>query len=138
MGKPLSDNLAKMVDDTPPVLVLGQEKLQRREKVEIKMTLHKEAFERHKKAVKILLVPPEMMEDDSLVITYKFFCEYFGNVVACLQAVEEICDDPDIIKEADCEALEEGRILVYEVLRKLEAVIQKVKGGTPPSTVNHK
>ncbi len=63
---------------------------------------------------------------DTFHITYTFSMEYHG-VVEQLDAIMELCDDRDIINSLDCQALEEERILVYEVLKKLDKTIKKVK-----------
>ncbi len=107
----------------------------RQEKIEIGMVVDKSVCERCEKAVKTLVETDisQMVSGDDLVITYRFYCDYFGNVVEALQAVEKILDDPEtVVKKADCVALEEGRILIFEVLTKLNDVIRKVKGVTPP------
>lgn len=94
------------------------------ENVQIKMTLDKAAHDRHAQVVKDLaphLGP--VLENDTLNLTYTFHCLYFGDIVKKLTAVQELCSDPQIIHEASCRELRDGKILVYEVLKKLDDVI---------------
>lgn len=89
------------------------------------------AYEKHRKA--ITLLDPEygryanIQTADTIKIRYKFWASYYG-VVENLQAVQGLCDDPDVVVEADCDELEGGRILIYETLKKLDNIIQHVKG----------
>jgi len=109
--------------------------LVKRELIQIMMKVDKSTVERLKDAVEALVGPQDMVEGDDLKITYTFCCDYYGQIVRALTAVETILDDPEtVISKVDCEMLEEGRILVFEVLRKLDDVIRKVKGVTPPVT----
>ena len=115
----------------------------REEEIKIKLVVGESVYKRCEKAVKTLVTPSvepsEMGSRTDLLIEYTLWCEYFGDVAKALQAIEEILDDPEtVVREADCAALEEGRILVFEVLTKLQDVIRKVKGVTPPATVEGK
>lgn len=89
------------------------------------------AYEQHKEALDILF--PEYQDkvikqpDDTIKINYKFRADYYG-VVQRLQAVQELCGDPDVVVAADCDTLEANRILIYETLKKLDNIIQHVKG----------
>lgn len=98
------------------------------ERVDIKMLLDVDAYKRHALAVKTL-VPDwkqQLKKNDLLKVSYSFWIKYYGNVAEKLAAVAELCDDPEILKEVDCAALEEGRILVYEALKRLDAVIRRL------------
>ena len=113
-----------------PSVTLSPGPLERREHVEIKMELDKAAYARHASAVRAL-VPDfklQMRGGDTLSVRYKFVIEYFGDVAEKLEAVQTLCSDPDVVQTASCADLEQGRILVYEVLKRLDAVIKQVKG----------
>ncbi|KPK54268.1 MAG: hypothetical protein AMS22_06080 [Thiotrichales bacterium SG8_50] len=97
------------------------------ENVKIKMELDYDAYLRNKEAVTALTSVENVREGDKLKITYDFSCWYLGDIVEKLTAVETICNDPATIKTASCSELEEGRILVYKVLRKLDDVIRQVR-----------
>ena len=102
---------------------------ERTDDVSLLMTLDASAYERHKEAVRILAPNyqnADAQQSDLYRVTYKFWVGYYG-VVKKLQAVQEICDDPDVITAASCADLEEGRTLIYEVLKKLDNIIQQVK-----------
>jgi len=106
------------------------------EEIQIMMTFDKATVDRLRDVVEVLVKIPEYMEDqDDFGVTYTFTCDYYGDIVRALTAVETIIDDPEtIVSEVDCEMLEEGRILIFEVLTKLDSVIRKVRGVTPPAT----
>jgi hypothetical protein len=100
------------------------------EVVRILMTLDPSAYERHKEAVCTLspsFQPENTQRDDLINVTYKFTAYYYG-VVKQLQAVQELCDDPEVIVTIDCAELEAQRIIIYETLKKLDNIIQQVKG----------
>jgi hypothetical protein len=103
-------------------------KPERTETIYISMELKGSAYEKHKEAIHTLCPDhtTNVQQDDRIKISYTFWATYHG-LVENLQAVEELCGDPDTITSVDCAALEERRILVYEVLKKLDSVIQKVK-----------
>jgi hypothetical protein len=88
------------------------------------------AYEKHRKAINILCPDYDrytnVPTDDMVHIRYKFWASYYG-VVKNLQAVQDLCDDPDVVVTVDCAELEEGRILIYETLKKLDNIIQHVK-----------
>jgi hypothetical protein len=105
------------------------DKPERIEAVNIKMKLTGAAAKSHKDAV-LTLNPTALdhiRDDDDLLINYSFIIQYFDDVLGGLEAVQEICEDPDVVLSASCAELEEGRLLVYEVLKKLEAVIKTTK-----------
>lgn len=100
------------------------------EVVSVLMALEPSSYEKHKEAIQTLS-PDFQIEhiqpDDLINVSYEFSVYYF-NVVKQLQAVLEICSDPDVIVASSCPALEAGRIVIYEALKKLDNVIQHVKG----------
>jgi hypothetical protein len=67
-----------------------------------------------------------MDKGDDLKVTYTFTAAYFGNVVKCLEAVKKICSDPNVVVSASCANLTQGRILIYEALKRLDAVIVEI------------
>jgi len=99
------------------------------ESVKITMKLAKEAADKHEQAVKLLApnFAKQLMSGDTLNVSYSFCIDYFGNVERRLTAVQELCSDTAVVTQASCEELEEGRLLVYEVLSKLDALIADVK-----------
>lgn len=105
--------------------------------VPIDLELNKqESRKRHSLALKILLpVVPKTEEGDTLKVHYTFTCAYLQETALQLEAIGSICDDPDVIVNAECLPLEEGKILVFEVLKKLEAVIDKVKARKEAESV---
>ncbi len=105
---------------------------ERTETVSIRMEVRGDAYEKHKESI-TTLVPDyqddkyvDKQPDDTIVVGYSFLVTY-SNVVRNLRAVQAICDDPDVVVTADCGALEEGRILAYETLKKLDNIIRQVK-----------
>jgi hypothetical protein len=104
--------------------------VEKQEEVNIRMTLDPAAYARHAQAVGVLVpnFKEQMLKDDELKVAYDFTIEYFGNVVRKLEAVEKICSDPDVVVAASCPELEQGRLLVYEALKRLEAIIKSMKG----------
>lgn len=100
--------------------------IDRVEQVNIKLVLDKlRSVERHKLALTILLpyTPLKMSEGDSLEVTWQFVIQYLYDTALKLEAIKSICDDPEVVISADCEALKNGEILIYEVLAKLQAVM---------------
>lgn len=106
-----------------------QDKPERVERVNIEFELDFKAFKRHEKAIRALtpgFTLERMSHGDLFCIDYKFMVDYQG-VVESLNAIMELCDDPDVINKLGCKALENERILIYEVLKKLDETIEKVK-----------
>jgi hypothetical protein len=102
---------------------------EKREKISVHMTLDKKAYARHAQAVAALLpdFKAQMEKDDDLKVSYDLFINYFGDVVRCLEAVKKICSDPDVVITASCPELEQGRLLIYEALKRLDSVIKTVR-----------
>ncbi len=112
----------------------------KRELIQITMEVDKPTVERLKDAIEVLVKIPETMDEgDNFKITHTFCCDYYGQIVRALTAIKMIIDDPEtVIPKVDCEILEEGRILVFEMLRKLNDVIRKVKSVSLPDTEDRK
>ena len=103
----------------------------RHESVRINMKLSKSSLLNHLEVVKLLrpdVVDLHMDDDTTLSLDYDFSIAYLGDVATNLQAVQELCEAPDVVMEASCAELEQGRILVYEVLKKLDRLIAAKKG----------
>jgi hypothetical protein len=98
------------------------------------MELTKDAADKHEDAVKTLIrnLKTQLRDGDTLKVTYDFIVQYYGDIVRKLQAVGVICSDPSVVVTASCGELEEGRILVYEVLKKLDHVIQLARQRDEP------
>ena len=105
----------------------GRDKVEKTEEIKIKMTLDKKAYARHAHAVTTLVPPQKMDESDDLKVNYTFRAGYFGGIVDALEAVKKICSDPDVVVSASCASLTQGRILVYEALKRLDAVIAEIE-----------
>ena len=102
---------------------------ERTEVVSILMVLEPSTYERHEEAVRTLepSFQNEHFQKGELVnVTYRLSIHYY-NVVKELQAVAEICDDPEVITAISCSELEASRLVIYETLKKLDNVIQQVK-----------
>ncbi len=97
------------------------------ESINVKMKLHKTAVHEHAKALKTLKCQLSMDDDDTLNINYDFYIKYLGNTAACLRAVREICLNPKVVVTSSCEELEQGRILCYETLKELDALVRSLQ-----------
>ncbi len=97
-----------------------------KQSVDICMTLDKSRYEKHKADVAVLTDKRAMdvTEDDLVKLKYKFFIHYIGDIARKLEAVGNICDDPAVVRDIKCWQLKEGRILIYEVLKKLDRLIK--------------
>jgi len=104
-----------------------KQKPKRTDEIKIAMTLDKKAYARHSHEVTTLVNPQEMQEGDDLNVYYTFCIAYFDGVVEALHAVKKICADPSIVVSASCTELTRGRILIYEALKNLDAVIQEIE-----------
>jgi hypothetical protein len=94
------------------------------EELKIRMKLDMAAKERYPDACEALNSNIDYMDKgDWLDIRYTLFCRYFGDIVEKLTAVQELCEDPAIVIDASCEELEAGRVLIFEVCKRLENVI---------------
>jgi hypothetical protein len=100
------------------------------EAVTINMKIDREMSLKHKPAIKTILpnFKTQLEGKDHLNLKYEFFINYFGDVERKLRAVHSLCKDPGVIIDASCDEIEEGKILVYKVLKRLEEVIQTVRG----------
>jgi hypothetical protein len=110
----------------------------RTEIIPIDLELNKqESMKRHALALKILLPHgvPKTADGDTLKVHWTLTCAYLEETALTLEAIGSICDDPDVIVNATCAPLEEGKILVLEVLKKLEAVIAKVRARQEAESV---
>ncbi len=103
----------------------------RHEEIPINLKLDKlETMRRHALALKILLGNDmeslKLQDGDVVNVSWKLVCDYLGDAAIKLEAICSICDDPDVVVDAECDALIEGKVLVYEVLHKLKKLIKKV------------
>lgn len=103
------------------------------ETLRIRMEVDKErAYTRHSQAMRDIPFtnskPFENGEDDDLLkINYTLSIKYFGNVAKALTAVAELCADPEVIVSASAADLTQGRLLVYEAFKRLDAVIKEIE-----------
>lgn len=112
--------------------------IRRQENCTINMELELSAAKKHKRAAETLLREKSsvtMASSDTLKLHYSFRILYFGQIIENLRAVIRICKDPNVIINADCELLEEGRCLAYEALRNLDEAIKTVKHRQLSKTV---
>ena len=110
---------------------LGSGKVEKEELIRIQMRVDGKAYARHSQAISALpLTKPikgKVEKSDVLNVDYTLTAQYIGNVAKALEAVKELCSDPDIIVTASCADLMQGRILFYEALKRLEAIIKEVE-----------
>ena len=98
------------------------------EEIHIKMELDKKAYARHAQAVMAVVDKSiDIGEKDTLKVDYTLYANYFGDVVKKLEAVKKICSDPDIVVSASCASLTQGRLLIYEALKRLDTVIAEIE-----------
>jgi hypothetical protein len=112
------------------VLNFGKGKVTKREVIRIKMEVDSKAYARHSQAMRDIPFTKSfgsVDEGDLLKIDYTLTANYLGDVTKALMAVKELCSDPDIIVSASCADLTQGRILFYEALKQLEAVIREIE-----------
>ena len=104
---------------------------QRQENIQVKLELEAEAAKRHTLALKLLLKRGieeyTLHEGNTIKIDWEMVCSYLGDVAIQLEALGSLCDDPEVVVNAECPALIEGKVLVYEVLHKLKKLIKKVQ-----------
>lgn len=104
---------------------------QRQENIQVKLELEAAAAKRHALALKILLRKGieeyGLREGDTIKVDWGFVCSYMEDVAVQLEALGSICDDPDVVVNAECDTLMEGKVLVHEVLHKLKKLIKKVQ-----------
>jgi len=103
------------------------------ESVEIKFKLDKRAWDKHREAINLILRncgKPDLAKvdnGDNVNFTYTFYIDYLGDINRTLEAVGQLCDDPKIVQSCECDILMEGKILLHEILKKLERMIRKLK-----------
>ncbi len=104
-------------------------KPERVENTTIKMELDYEATKKHREAVELLIpnFQGAVKPGDTLRISYDFLIEYFGNVNANLQAIRELCEDPNIVVAASCNRLQKGSCVLFDTLKAFENIIEQIK-----------
>ncbi len=104
-------------------------KPERVENTTIKMELDYEATKKHREAVELLIpnFQGAVKPGDTFRISYNFLIEYFGNVNANLQAIRELCEDPNIVVAASCNRLQKGSCVLFDTLKALENIIEQIK-----------
>jgi len=102
--------------------------MNRTESLHIKMSMDKAMYAKHIEAVKRLIpdLDTQMAKGDTLNLSYDFRIHYLDDVAECLEAVGELCAERMIVTKASCAELEEGRVLLHEVLKKLDHIIKMV------------
>jgi hypothetical protein len=68
----------------------------------------------------------DVKETDEVKVDWTLSIGYLGGVAKALTTVGEICSDPDVVVSASAAELTMGKILCFEVFKKLEAVIQEI------------
>jgi hypothetical protein len=112
------------------VLKFGKDKVTKKEVIRIKMEVDSKAYARHSQAMRDIpftKVVEKVEGSDILKIDYTLTARYIGDVTKALMAVKELCSDPAIVVSASCADLTQGRILFYEALKQLEAVIREIE-----------
>ncbi len=59
---------------------------------------------------------------DTMVITYNLNMDYYGDTYNRLTAIEQLLDSPTVIGSADMKRLDDGRILLQQIIRKLDRI----------------
>jgi hypothetical protein len=111
-------------------LNLGLGKVIREELIRIKMDVDGKAYARHSQAMRDIPFTSaigKVDENNIVKIDYTLTARYIGDVTKALMAIRELCSDPDIVVSASCADLTQGRILFYEALKQLEAVIKEIE-----------
>ncbi|MHC4371756.1 MAG: hypothetical protein ACYSW8_29425 [Planctomycetota bacterium] len=73
------------------------------------------------------LDPATVKSGDLVKVDYSVLIKYFGNTVKGLNAVNEICaNHPEVVKGVEYEELERGRVLIHEVLTRLDQLMKTV------------
>ena len=101
--------------------------MDRVECIAIQLTLNGKEIKKHKHALAVLCNNIHFGEGDTLDIEYKFFVAYMQELVDRFRAIQDLCMNPEVVIDASCTDLEQGKILVYEVLKELELIITSVK-----------
>jgi len=105
------------------------------EKINIHWELSTEARDKHKAELAIIYKGREglpkvfshnVKPGDTFHCSYQLIANYHGNMSECLSAVKRICESPELVVRVDCAALKKQRILIYETLKSLDALIQTV------------
>jgi len=108
------------------------------EEIDIHFELDARATKRHRQDLDIIyrghpIQNPTRMKlgpGDTFHCNYTFMASYHDTLPERLNAVSRICKNPKIVMKVDCAALTKQRILVYETLKRLDALIQTVNGRT--------
>lgn len=99
---------------------------QRHETIRFRLDLDHARAEAHRLAVRILNPTGLRTEDgDTLRLSYQCHVTYAGEVVAALESIAELLDDPDVILHASLDELDYGRCLFAEVVTALTRIIEK-------------
>lgn len=61
-------------------------------------------------------------QGDTMVITYDLHLDYFGETYERLTAIEKLLESPTVIGSADMKRLDGGRILLQEIVRKIDRI----------------
>jgi hypothetical protein len=107
------------------------------EEVSVHFELDAKATKRHRQDLDIIYKghpiqnPTRMVLEpgDTFHCNYSFTASYHDTLPECLNAVARICKNPKIVMKVDCAALTKQRILIYETLKQLDALIQTVNSS---------
>lgn len=61
-------------------------------------------------------------QGDTMVITYDLNMDYYGDTYQKLSAIEKLLESPTVIGSADMGRLDGGRILLQEIVRKIDRI----------------
>lgn len=65
---------------------------------------------------------PMIIQGDKLKVTYDLNFDYIGNIYEQLTAIEKLLDSPNVIGHADMKNIAGGKILLQQIIRKLDRV----------------
>ncbi len=77
----------------------------------------------HKALIKRLTAGFESAQKgDKMVVNYRLDLDYIGEVYQNLLVIEQLLDSPTVIGSADMKALNGGRILIQDIVRKIDRI----------------
>ncbi len=108
------------------------------EEISVHFELDARATKRHRQDLDIIyrghpIQNPARMKlepGDTFHCNYSCTATYQDTLPECLNAIARICKNPKVVMKVDCAALKKKRILIYETLKQLDALIQTVNGRT--------
>jgi len=78
------------------------------------------------------LVPglPTVLEDDHIKVTYDLNFDYIGQTYQRLSNIERLMDSPGAVSTADLSNLRGGKILLQNIIRKIDQISGRIERGS--------